>query len=92
LMRVLAYPKFGLKPNEILPIMTDYKNYAHTISTISTIDKIELDPTDNIFLECAVDGYADYIISGDHHLLELKEFDNIPIVTAVEFLTLEKLI
>jgi len=48
---------------------------------------IPADPTDNKFLEAAVEGKADLIVSGDGHLLELKTFRNIPIITASEFIT-----
>ena len=50
---------------------------------------ISADPTDNIFLECAVAGKADYIISGDKHLLDLKSYQGIPIVKARDFLLKE---
>src|SRR3989338_6737948 len=46
------------------------------------------DPKDNMILECAVEGNADYIVSGDHHLLKLKEFKGVKIVTAKKFLEL----
>jgi predicted nucleic acid-binding protein len=39
-------------------------------------------------LECALEGRAQYIVSGDKDLLELKEFRGIRIVRATEFLTL----
>jgi predicted nucleic acid-binding protein len=31
-------------------------------------------------------GEATYIVSGDHHLLDLKEYNDIPIVRAVDFI------
>ncbi len=89
LIRVLGYPKFGLTPAEILPIMFEYKRYAKQIRAKSKVKVIKADPTDNIFLACAKDGRADYIISGDHHLLELNTFQGIPIVNANKFLKLE---
>jgi len=46
------------------------------------------DRTDNIFLECALDGSANLIISGDRHLLDIKAFRGIEIVRAGEFLLL----
>ncbi len=48
-------------------------------------DKIKKDHTDNKFLACAMEGEADYIVSGDHHLLELKHFHRIQIVDAKTF-------
>jgi putative PIN family toxin of toxin-antitoxin system len=48
-------------------------------------DKIKTDPTDNKFLACALEVKADYIVSGDNHLLELKHFHGIQIVNAKIF-------
>lgn len=43
------------------------------------------DPDDNRILECAVEGRADLIVSHDRHLLSLKEYKRIPIVTGPGF-------
>jgi uncharacterized protein len=43
------------------------------------------DPKDNKFLELAVNGPADIIISGDDDLLVLDPFRNIPILTPTAF-------
>ena len=43
------------------------------------------DPKDNIFIETAIAGNADYIVSQDNHLLKLKEFREIKIITPEEF-------
>ena len=76
LIRVLGYPKFGLTSQEILPIIIDYKTYAYNVNITTQIKLIKEDPTDNIFLECAVAGHADCIVSGDHHLLDLFILNN----------------
>ncbi len=47
---------------------------------------IKEDPSDNKFLACAISAQASFIISGDNHLLKLKEFQGIPIVSPKEFL------
>ena len=44
------------------------------------------DPDDEHVLVCALEGQADLIASGDHYLLELKEYKGIPIVTVRQFL------
>ncbi len=49
-------------------------------------DKIKTDPSDNKFLACALEVKADYIVSGDNHLLELKHFHGIQIVDAKAFI------
>ena len=43
------------------------------------------DPTDDKFLELAVSGHADLIVSGDGDLLSLNSFRGIPIVTPAIF-------
>jgi uncharacterized protein len=45
------------------------------------------DDADNRVLECAVEGHAESIVSGDRHLLDLKEFRGIPIVRVSDFLS-----
>ena len=45
-----------------------------------------VDPDDNRILEAAVEGRADCIVSGDKHLLRLKTFRGIEILTAHDFL------
>lgn len=44
------------------------------------------DPSDNKYLACAIEGRADFIISGDHHLKDLKAFKEIRIVDPASFL------
>jgi putative PIN family toxin of toxin-antitoxin system len=88
-IRVLAYPKFRLTPAEILPIVNNLRRHAHFVEVKTKVDVIKEDPTDNIFLECAQDGKADYIISGDHHLLDINNHKGIQILRAKDFLIKE---
>lgn len=46
---------------------------------------IENDPDDNMILDCAVEAEAEYIVSGDHHLLDLGDFKDIKIVESASF-------
>jgi predicted nucleic acid-binding protein len=55
------------------------------VSPEEKINAIQDDPQDNIFLECAVAGRCELIVSGDRHLLQLKSYKDIKIMTAVEF-------
>ena len=55
------------------------------------IDIIKEDFSDNKFIEAAVAGKTDYIVTQDNHLLKIKEFRGIKILTPEEFLSrLEK--
>ena len=49
---------------------------------------VATDPNDDIYIAAAVDGLADYIVSGDRHLLDLGEHEGIRIVTPRAFLGL----
>jgi putative PIN family toxin of toxin-antitoxin system len=52
------------------------------------INRVTTDPDDNRVLEAAVDGRADYIVTGDRHLLDLQEHGGIEIVTPAQFLAI----
>lgn len=56
----------------------------------SSLDVVKDDPSDNKYLECALGGKADYIISGDGHLTDLRYFRGIKIVTPAQFLKILK--
>ena len=49
-------------------------------------DVIKDDPDDNVILECALEGQVQHIITQDKHLLKLKDFQGVKIVTPSEFL------
>ena len=51
---------------------------------------VSADIKDNIFLECAVEARVDYLITGDRHLLDVQNFEGIPILAPAEFLKLVK--
>lgn len=53
-------------------------------------DVILDDPTDNKFLACALEGNAGYIVTGDQHLLRLKTYQEIDILTPRQFLDILK--
>jgi len=62
---------------EELPIVTPGKLVVKAIAD---------DPDDNMYLACAIEGEADYIVSGDQHLLRLGAYKGIRIVTPTQFL------
>ena len=84
--RVLDYPKFGFTAEQ--------KNSAKLILTeavkiINIPHKLELikdDPSDNKFLECAVAADADYIVTGDKHLLRIGSLGKTVILKSRDFL------
>ncbi len=51
------------------------------------INEIKEDLADNRVLECAISCKADFIVSGDKHLLNLEEYEGIKIIKAAEFIS-----
>ncbi len=84
LRRVLAYPKLAkvIPEGERLADLVEMSSVV--VEPTSVFDAVR-DESDNRVLEAAVDGVADYIVSGDEHLLTLSTFHRIPIVTPSEF-------
>jgi uncharacterized protein len=58
---------------------------AEIVVPRTELNVIPADPDDNRILECAVDGKADLIVSNDHHLLDLKAYQNIPVIAGPDF-------
>ena len=84
---VMERPKFGFIPEEQKrELVTRLINYCEIVEPTKKINIIKSDPADNKVLECALEGKAQYIVSGDNHLLRLKVYMGIRIVTAAEFL------
>jgi predicted nucleic acid-binding protein len=59
---------------------------AEIIGPTITLPIIKDDPSDDRILECAVAGQADLIVSGDHHLTNLKSFRGIGIIRPADLL------
>jgi len=75
-VRVLHYSKFGLSKEEIAYLVEiETLPYAKIVENLIELDPHILRDKDDIkFLECALSGKADFLVSGDKELLELKEF------------------
>jgi len=61
---------------------------AHFIIIKSKFEVVKEDPDNDIVLRTAYDGKAEYIVTGDKHLLALKKFREIKIITVSEMLEL----
>lgn len=88
---VLQYPrihkKYHLSDEDIEQTITLLEHDALLVAGDSNVaGSVPDDPQDEMFLACALDGQADVVVSGDHHLLELGVFRDIPIMTARQFL------
>ncbi|MDD5731440.1 MAG: putative toxin-antitoxin system toxin component, PIN family [Patescibacteria group bacterium] len=90
--RVLEYPKIKnqlekakIDLNDVVFLLMQFSELYQDID-IDMVNVVSDDPTDNVFLNCALASGSKYIISGDKHLLKIKGFQNIEILTINDFL------
>ena len=83
---VLSRPKFKIAREELDDFTAMILSKAEFVFPEESIHVVEADPSDNKFLEAAVSVRADYIVSGDKHLRDLKEFRGIAILSPNAFL------
>jgi uncharacterized protein len=89
LYRVLHYPRirqrFHPTEDDILEFIGILLERALVVPGRYQVQRVERDPTDDMFLAAALEGQADYIVSRDPHLLNLKHFHTIQIVEPPAF-------
>jgi len=92
--RVILYPKIRKRLNwtdgEINEFLLGLAQFSFMVSGESKVDVIKDDPTDNKYLACALEGNADYIVTGDQHLLRVGEYKGTKIISPKEFLDILK--
>ena len=83
--------KYHYTDDEVLQYLETLRVVAkEVIKKLPKIRVIERDPKDDPILACALKVKADYIVSKDDHLRDLKEYRGIKIVSSLEFLELLK--
>lgn len=86
LVDVLRRPKFGLSPEFVQIAARELEAIATVVYPTSKHKAVKSDPKDDKIVDCAVEGPADYIVSGDNHLLSLTMIEGIPVVAPNDFL------
>lgn len=71
---------------QVAETLADYLGFLRVVQIPKLLKAVPRDPEDNMVLECAIEGQAQYVVSGDNDLLVLKEFRGIQIVRASDFL------
>ncbi|MFH1617782.1 MAG: putative toxin-antitoxin system toxin component, PIN family [Candidatus Margulisiibacteriota bacterium] len=82
---VLKRPKFNFSSLDIEELGTLIFERARIFNSEETI-RICDDPDDNKFIECAVAGKANFIVSGDKDLLRIQEYQEIRIIAPSDFI------
>jgi len=93
LQRVLRYPKLvalmkkrGIKPHVVDNFVKNLVSISMITSGEKKVTAVKEDPADDLFIACAIEGEAKFIISRDHHLRSLKTFQGITILDPTSFL------
>jgi putative PIN family toxin of toxin-antitoxin system len=88
--RVLRYPRIARRhrwsEEQLQGFLEDLAHLAIMTPGAAYLKVIAEDPPDDRYLECAIEGEAEYIVSGDQHLLALGEYRGIRILTPRAFL------
>lgn len=87
LRRVITYPhlvsKYAIDPKGVAAFLTLLSRRAHVTAGTYSVAKLD-DPGDNMVLACALESGAEYVVTGDPHLLNLKEFQGIRILSVAD--------
>jgi uncharacterized protein len=90
--RVTGYERLQKKYHRIREeregLIDDLRGFATLVEPQQKLSVVQADESDNRYLECAVEGGANYVVTGDPHLLAAKEYQGIVIVTPATFLAL----
>ena len=81
---VLQRPKFGLSPERALTFVEELHEICRVVTPRECVRAVPEDADDNAVLECALEASAGWIVSGDSHLLDLREWRGIRILSPAE--------
>jgi uncharacterized protein len=88
--RALGYPHIQrlhqLSDEGITALIGRFRRYSHLTSPPRRLSVVVADPSDDKYIECAVAGEADYLVSGDTYLLALHQYAGIHILSPRAFL------
>lgn len=85
-VKTMASFKIPMKIEDVLWWESLIIEKSETVAPKRKINVVKEDSDDNKFAEVALEGKADYIVTQDKHLLRIKEFEDINIITPEEFL------
>mgnify|MGYP001562455824 CR=1 FL=1 len=79
------WKKYKLTDDTFNAFLNSIVEHGERVQVFTVVDVCR-DPDDNLLLSLALDGKADYIVSGDKDLLDLIQIQEIPIITPADFL------
>lgn len=79
--------KFKLDADEAAQVLIDFSTFTVPVKITQRINAVADDSDDDKFIECALSCGAGFIVSGDRHLLDLKEYEGVKIIKASNFIS-----
>lgn len=87
LRTVLEYPKFSLSRAEIKSLIEqEILPFFEVVNVSKHVKGACRDPGDDKFISCAISANADYIVTGDRDLSDLKKYQSVRIIHASDFI------
>jgi len=87
LRTVLEYPKFSLSRAEIKSLIEqEILPFFEVVNVSKHVKGACRDPGDDKFISCALSANADYIVTGDRDLSDLKKYQSVRIIHASDFI------
>ena len=83
---VLLRPKFGLGSETVHVLIREIEDLALVCYPSKSHRIIDDDPADDAVVDCAVEAKANYVVSGDRHLLSRDFVEGIPVASVPVFL------
>jgi len=78
--------KFGFPLEDTREFLKTIVLSSYVVSPTEKLYVVEADPDDDKIIECAIAGDASLIVSGDRHLLDMKKYRSIVIISPQDFL------
>lgn len=88
LEEVLSRSRFDLSLSKQSALVHSLRKVSTLVVPRRRIRFVEADPDDDKLLECAAEAHADYLVSGDHHLLSLGRFEDVCVVSTTTLLAI----
>ncbi|RME61746.1 MAG: putative toxin-antitoxin system toxin component, PIN family [Caldilineae bacterium] len=79
--------KFGFDEEHVQQAVHEIRTCSQVVFVPGALRAIPEDPDDDVVLECALNGNAEIVVSGDRHLRSLGHYESIRILSANEFLS-----
>ncbi|OGC08972.1 putative toxin-antitoxin system toxin component, PIN family [candidate division WOR-1 bacterium RIFOXYC2_FULL_37_10] len=83
-LRILLVKK--IEPELVSEFNQQLTRFARLICPSKEFKIVKDDPADDKFFECAIEGTADFIVSNDKHLLNVKKYKAVKVVSVQDFL------